>query len=382
MALRRPVLLILVSSLTVLLLCLGLLAWLRLRTGPRVERLTREAHLLEEEVFTRPSHVSPALPGTLADALRPLSNDISRASHGLAWLDSERVDPCLSVIAGQTPVTSMPPECAEVLQEGRDLMRRVLHATRAEQGGIPRALRHPVTGYYLLFSPLDALPSTLPTPGHLRNLARVAALEMRLLLDQRHFGEAVDLCLDTVALSRELALGGGVHERLQSAQVLEMAYPPCAAALAAAPVERQKQAAEQLTRLSQGWPSLAETVHTESVAFQLYTYGNLFTQEQLARLPPHARDLATDRQFRWEGVSSQVMAREMWRLSSEWFEAVEVAASQPALVLPKALSDVDASFRQERGLAPPHMGPYITLVQETSRQRLQLEALRDLVKAP
>jgi hypothetical protein len=161
-----------------------------------------------------------------------------------------------------------------------------------------------------------------------------------------------------------------------------MAYAPCVTALEATPVERQKHAAEQLSRLSEGWPSLAETVHMESVAFQLYTYGNLFTQEQLTRLPPHARDLAMDRQFRWEGVSSQVMAREMWRLSAEWFEAVELAASQPASLLPKALRDVDASFRQERGLAPPHIAPYLTLVEETSRQKLQLEALRELVKAP
>ncbi|HZI04979.1 MAG TPA: hypothetical protein VEZ71_13200, partial [Archangium sp.] len=125
-----------------------------------------------------------------------------------------------------------------------------------------------------------------------------------------------------------------------------------------------------------------DTIHMEAVAFHLYTYGNLFTQEQLARLPPHARDLATDRHFRWEGLSSQVMAREMWRLSDEWFEAVELAASQPEPILPKSLRDVDASFRQERGLGPPQIAPYITLVQETSRQRLQLEALRDLVKAP
>ncbi|HZH76979.1 MAG TPA: hypothetical protein VEY88_13180 [Archangium sp.] len=379
---RRTVLLLLLVSLTTLLLSVGLVLGLRLRTGPRVERLVRDARVLETEAFPRPSHVSPALPGTFAQALEPLRRDLSEARMDGYRLVSEGQDSCGPVISGQEPFTSLPTDCAQALERWRTLVRHVLEATRAEQGGLPRAEREPMVAGFVYWDLRHALPSTMPVNPDLLFLARLAALEIRFLVDWGQKTEAVDVCLDALALGREMTLGSGVEGRLLSAKAQELAYPPCAAALAAAPVERQRQALEQLTRLRQGWPALDHAVRAEAVACQLYTYGGLLSPEQLDLLPPAARSIAEGTGFRWdENVGSQLMARDMWRLTSEWFEAMEMAATRPATELRTAFLDVDAHFRSQKWLmAPPLIEPYVELAEKSASQALQLDALLELVR--
>lgn len=380
---RRTVFLLVLVSLTTLLLSVGLLLGLRLRTGPRVERLVRDARVLETEAFPRPSHVSPALPGTFAQALEPLRRDISEAdTNSYKLLSEEGVDLCEPVISGQEPFSSLPTDCAQELERRRPLVRHVLEATRSEQGGLPRAEREPLVGGFVLWDLRRALPSTMPVRPELFFLARLAALELRFLLDQGRKAEAVDVCLDALALGREMALGSGVEGRLLSARAQERAYRPCAEALAAAPVERQRQAIEQLTKLRQGWPALEHAVRAEAVACQLYTFGGLLSPEQLELLPPAARSIAEGTGFRWdENVGSQLMARDMWRLTSDWFEAMEMAATQPATELRTAFLDVDAHFRSQKWLmAPPLIEPYVELAEKSASQALQLDALLELVQ--
>jgi hypothetical protein len=382
MLIRRPALLITVSSLTLILTCLGLLLALRLRTGPLVERLSRDARVFEPESFPRPSHVMPATPGTVAQALEPLRKDISEAYLLGHFYNSDEVDPCLPIITGQQPIAALPDECMQALDAGRSLVRRVLAATRAEHGGMPGLVRKPVVGY-MFFHPLQGLPSAMPVGRELLILARLAALEIRFLVSQGQSAEAVDLCLDTLALGRDMTLGSGVDARNVSSQVQTLAYRPCAAALAAASVERQRLAVEQLERLRQGWPSLADTVRVESVACQLYMYGGLLSPQQLGLLPPTAQALADRPSFRWDdNVASRMVAREMWRLSSDWFEAMKEAAAQPPATLAKAFGDVDARFQSQKGLgvAPPTVAPYLSLVRQSELQKLQLDALLGLVQ--
>jgi hypothetical protein len=380
---RRTVLLLVLVSLTTLLASVGLLLGLRWRTGPRVERLVRDARVLETEAFPRPSHVSPALPGTFAQALEPLRRDISGAGMGGYTLISEGLDSCGPVISGQEPLASLPTNCTEELERRRPLVRRVLEATRAEQGGLPRAQREPLVGGYFLWDPRRALPSTMPVRPDLLFLTRLAALEVRFLVDRGQKAEAVDVCMDALALGREMALGSGVEGRLLSAQAQDLAYRPCAAALAAASVERQRQAIEQLMRLRQGWPALDHAVRAEAIACQFYTYGGLLSPEQLDLLPPAARSIAESTGFRWdENVGSQLMARDMWRLTSDWFEAMEVAANRPATELRKSFLDVDAHFRSQKWLlAPPSIEPYVELAETSASQSLQLDALLGFVQA-
>ena len=382
MLVRRPALLIIISSLTLILASLGLLLALRLRTGPLVERLSRDARVFEQESFPRPSHVLPATPGTVTQVLAPLRKDISEAYLLGPFYNSDEVDPCLSIITGREPVSPLPDECAQALEKGQALVRRVLEATRAELGGMPGMLRKPRVGY-MFFHPFQGLPSTMPVGTELLTLARLAALETRLLVSRGQTAEAVDLCLDTLALGRDLAIGSGVQARNLSFQTQTLAYRPCAAALAAASVERQRLTVEQLKRLSQGWPSLADTVRRESVACQLYMYGGLLSPQQLDLLPPAAQALASNPAFGWDqDLSSRMMAREMWRLTSEWFEAMKEAAAQPPATLTKAFGDVDARFKSQKGLgvAPPAVAPYVSLVSQSELQRLQLDALRVLVQ--
>jgi len=297
-------------------------------------------------------------------------------------LVSEGQDSCGPVISGQEPFTSLPTDCAQALERWRTLVRHVLEATRAEQGGLPRAEREPMVAGFVYWDLRHALPSTMPVNPDLLFLARLAALEIRFLVDRGQKTEAVDVCLDALALGREMALGSGVEGRLLSAKAQELAYPPCAAALAAAPVERQRQALEQLTRLRQGWPALDHAVRAEAVACQLYTYGGLLSPEQLDLLPPAARSIAEGTGFRWdENVGSQLMARDMWRLTSEWFEAMEMAATRPATELRTAFLDVDAHFRSQKWLmAPPLIEPYVELAEKSASQALQLDALLELVR--
>jgi len=181
------------------------------------------------------------------------------------------------------------------------------------------------------------------------SLARVvelAALETMLLVAQGQASLAVDTCLDALAVSRELSLGGGLHGLQLAISSQQLAHGPCAAALDKAPEERRRQALGQLALLSGGWPAPSAVLREEAVFEQLATFGpDFFPPEALVRLPPAGRDLIRSRGgwvYFTSRIGHPVLRRYLWRRNSAVFDAMVAAADLPPDKRRQAFLGIDA----------------------------------------
>jgi hypothetical protein len=353
------------GAFVLLLGCVGALASLLLRTGPLVERVVREANAFEGASYPRPSHVVPPTPGTFAQAVAPVlaearelpepePEDISRAEEddeaaSEAWSKAFEAlrEQCLEVTSGKLPLETLPAPCRKALELGRPVMRRVLAATHAEVGGLP-------AGAGSL-----SRPSFSRQPSNMSALERVvelAALETLLLVAEGQAQLAVDTCLDALALSRELSLGGGLQGGLLAASSQQLAYGPCVVALDKAPEERKRQALAQLALLSEGWPAPSAVLREEAVFHQLATFGpDFFPPEALARLPPAGRALVASRGgwfFYTSRLGYPVVRRYLWRRNSSVFDAMVAAADLPPDERHQAFLGIDV----ERSLLADYPG--------------------------
>ncbi len=328
--------------------CAGVLAWLLLRTAPLSERLVREANAFEGAPRPRPSHVSPPNPGTFAQAVAPLlpavralpepePDSVPRpeGEDEAAWDAWSRASEklrtqCLAVASGKAPLETMPPPCRKALEEGRKVMRDVLAATHAETGGLPASADNLNRGG------MDSLA----------HVVELAALETRILVAERHALEAVDTCLDALALSRELSLGGGLEGSKLSASRQELVYRPCAAALDAAPVERKRQVLTQLARLSEGRAPPSAVLREESVFHQLTTFGvDFLSREAIAKLPPGGKALV-GASGGWVYFTSRIghplLRRYIWRRNVSLFDHMVAVADLPPDDRKRAFARIDA----------------------------------------
>jgi hypothetical protein len=219
-------------------------------------------------------------------------------------------------------------------------------------------------------------------------LARVvqwAALESRRVLAAGHPEQAVDTCLDALALSRELSLGGGLHGGKLSASAQEIAYRPCAAALDAAPLGRKQQALEQLARLWEGLPPPSALLREESVFEQLAVFGPEFLpMEAISRLPPAGRTLISSRGG-WFYFSSHLghplLRQYLWRRNVSLFDAMVSKADLPPAERQRAFARLDADHALLAGLpGAVHAMEYHRELAPLDIQRLQVMVLVALVK--
>jgi hypothetical protein len=379
MALNRPLLAVSGGALLIILASLGGLAYLQLRTGPVAQRLIREATELERTTYPRPAHVPSPRPGTFADALKPHLDALMRAYEAQPRLVGTLAQQCREVTDGKVAPEALPPECRQVLERDRELVRQLLAATHVREGGLPEGLD-------LLSEPSH------PSQRHgllvVLHVVRLAALETRLLLAEGQVEAAVDTCLDTLALSRDVSLGGGLVGRMVSATGYDMAWKPCAAALDAASPARKRQAAAQLARLREGLPSFALTLRQEAVYLQLNYHAHLLLSgEERAALSPRAARLSAagpvPGSFIPQGAA--LAMRLDWRATVGTFDALVDAADLPALARRDAFDAI--ATREREALWPPrwvrsHLygmnvepSGYQRYAERVERQRLQSDAL-------
>ncbi len=254
---------------------------------------------------------------------RPVEDD-EAASETWSQAFTALGERCREVASGMAPLETMPPPCLRELEEGREIMRRVLAATHSEKGGLPAG-----TGSLSRDNSYDP-PNGMHALGR---VVQLAALESRMLLAAGSPDQAVDTCLDALALSRELSLGGGLHGGKLSASTQGLAYRPCAAALDAASVERKSQALKQLARLWEGLPPLSSLLREESVFHQLSTFGpDFFPLEVLPRLPPAGRTLIAGRGgwfYSTSRIGHPLLRQYLWRRNASLFDAMARKADLP-----------------------------------------------------
>ncbi|MDY7232782.1 hypothetical protein [Hyalangium rubrum] len=362
-ALNPTVLWVAAGSAVLFIFCAFSAFLLMTQTEPLSERLAREAQAIEGIAWPRPSHVTPAPPGTFAQALTPLlpalnalpelapslraSPHLDAESEGESEAYSDAYDAleeqCQAVSRGEAPLSAAPGACLEVLHKSRELLHRVLVATRVEVGGLPASMGG-------LARPADLLDPT--RMNSLKRVVELAALETRVLGAEGRPEEAVDTCLDALALSRELSLGGGMYGRALSASCHEFLFQPCAQALDVAPRERQRLALEQLARLRQGFPPLSAVLREESVYEQLSAYGDLVSPPAFDLLPPQSQELVTPHDswmFAYARSSRHPRLRPYeWRRNAALFDAMVAAADLP----PEQRREAFLAIDENTGLLP------------------------------
>jgi len=357
--------------LILLVAAVGAFAWLSLRAGALGDRLVQQANEQVRATWPRPSHVDSPTPGSFGEALSVLMPEVQRLhkSSDYGVLDKDKA--CQPVEQGKVRFEAMAEPCRELFESRRELLPRILAATRAQTGGLPPGL----TAFSEPQHPFQK------SRGTLRYLSKFATLEIRRLLSQGQPAAAVDTCLDALALSREFALGSGLMGMLLSSRSIETLYQPCASALDAAPVERKRQALGQLARLRQGFPPLSSVIHSDSVLTQLSYYGNLLSKEQLAAMEPGAAALARDGMDYTVLPGPRVLARHHWRTSVRFFDALVAAADLPPGERQKAFARIDLALEKRWFDVPPDdAGQLHRLALEADRRGLLLEALRTLAQ--
>ncbi|GEN05587.1 hypothetical protein SAMN05443572_101869 [Myxococcus fulvus] len=370
MALHRPLYTLAGGALAVLLACGGGWAYVKLRTGPLEERLVREVGELSRTSYARPSHVSPSVPGSFARHLEPLLEPVlqlyqeQQKSQG----SSAQGQPCRDVADGKLPTSALTQGCEQALEQARPLLARVLLATHAEAGGLPERLG--------ALAPLT--PARANGRFALMYVVHLAALETRVRLSQGQASAALDVCLDALALSRELELGGGMEGQLLSATGHTVLYHPCADALDAAPLERKRLAISQLARLADGYAPFSVTLRQESVLLQLVHFRPLLSEETLARLPAGSQDIVPPELL---GLSppddNALTARRAWWQLVEGFDALTAAADLPTGARRRAFALLELGTLSLHG---PDVVTYGEYAERLDLRRLQHDALITLAE--
>ncbi|MDY7232781.1 hypothetical protein [Hyalangium rubrum] len=357
------------GTLLLLLVSLSGLMWMGRRAGALGDRLVREANAREQLTWARPSHVVPPLAGSFTEALDALMPEVLRFQ-----VPSETLfgNDCNKVARGLAPFEALPPSCLQVLDNAKDLLPRVLTATRHEQGGLPQGLRSSSDPQH---------PYQAKGKAALRMLIRLSSLETLRKLSLGQADSAVDTCLDGLALSREFALGGGLTGSLISAHGYGYLYPACAQALDAARPERKRQALEQLARLREGFPPLSLVVQDEAIHTQLVHYGIMLSEEQRRELLPQADAIVRNGYGLGVLPGPGALARRHWRASVETFDAMVASVALPADERRKALARLDEGLEQRWFKVPPEEAWSLReMTDRLDRQLLRVEALRTVVE--
>ncbi|QSQ20338.1 hypothetical protein JY651_34500 [Pyxidicoccus parkwayensis] len=370
----RPLLALAGGVLLVILASLGGVAYVTLRTRPLAERLARDVEALAQARYPRPSHVTPALPGTFGEHLAPLMDELLRVSDArlLPLMELSAESPCSDAFEGRETLSAMPARCREPLETDRELLLTALEATHAESGGLPEVMR-------AMASP--PLPNEPSAYSAMNFLLRLAALETQLRVEQGRAAEAVDTCLDALALSRELMLGGGLEGHMVGAIGYNFMYRPCAAALDAAPQERKRTAAAQLSRLAEGFVPLSRSLREEAVKVQLTKFGTLLPAELLAGLPESARTRVSTS---IEGFDPERVldSRLAWHKTVKTFDALVKVADQPAAARRKGITAVAAWAKDELySVDAPKAENYQQYADRAELLRVQHDALMALAEA-
>ncbi len=328
---------------------------LELRARSLGDELVSEVRELHAAKPKRPSHVDSPLPGSFADGLEPMVDELIALQASEAELDVETKEACAAVREGTRPFSELPKPCAEALARGRELLERTRALTRFERAGLPvelGALGHPDHPWQQ-----KGLVS-------LQHVTRLGALQMRRDLEAGRADEATDLCVDLLALSRDIGSGGGLLAQMVGVATAGIAFQPCAASLDSASVEKKRSALVALRRIRAGIARPSERMREERAAMSLLGTGAVVPSSHLEALPEGARALTREsaKHAREVPVAGPLLMRDAWRqwwpLVAEIGEAMDLEPSQRTVRLQALNEKASASWNPIVRIAMPDHGRF------------------------
>jgi hypothetical protein len=259
------------------LLLLALLAWLFWPRTARRDRLIEEMWAEERASDPRPSHASPPLPGTFGELLEPHMAGLAESHDWYKQSGAEGAAQIARVYNGTDPIAKLGPEPLHNLALHRRAVEGALRATHAESARAPPRLR--------LFATLRPGDSFAPA----MQAARLAALDIVILLDQGRAADAAMECADVLALGRDLSYPS-VLGRMLGVAVTGMVAPACGRALSVTSPEVLERTRAQLATIRVGTPRFAQILRREEL------FGRLWLVGIDPRMPESARTALADGQ--------------------------------------------------------------------------------------
>jgi hypothetical protein len=160
--------------------------------------------------------------------------------------------------------------------------------------------------------------------------ATLAGLRLRQALAEGHTTEAMDLCLDTLGLGRDVTVAGGQLGLETGRFVFRRLSHACVAAIQTQHGEALAQVPNRFRRIRQAIPSVERMAREESLQMQLVMYGPLLSSAQLEQLQARPRLFATCHAptSNEDSFLSRLGRRTFWREGREISASVINAAKQ------------------------------------------------------
>lgn len=337
-------------------LLLGSCVALRQRTGDLEERLVRDSTTVLSGSHPRMVHIGAARPGSFGDALAGHLPAIEK----LAPAKAEELAPLRAVVAGDAPLSSLPPRFAELLARAEPDLDAILAGTRAERADLPvdRDAFMPVRGATWKGFQLTAL---------------LAGLRTRRALEASRAESAAAACLDGLALGRDAALAGGLVGRMVQVELSRRLVPPCAAAIGALPAGAAREALEQVRRIRDALPPFSTTLSEELVWVELSTYGPALAPSAAARLGPRAPAIlaeSTPSSF-W----ARLALRDAWRDVRRHHDLLVGLAQLPPEARDRAIEAAQSKLTELLNPLAQVAPPYVHYARRADAGRQLLDAL-------
>lgn len=253
------------------------------RTGDLQDELVAEANALEADDVARPTHVDPPLPTTFGEAALPAFDALQVAFLALDGESKADQQSTKDVMLGKRPITEIPASTARVLSGSGDAVRILLRATHAARArGAP--------GMHTTFN-VSANP--LSDDGMLRILAgtKLATLEVRTHLAKGETAEALDECVDTLAVGRDASWEQGILGAMIGTAIVFDAAGACADAFDAATPAAGRDALARVSRVRAGWAPLSRAARQEAAWRELVAFGFVISPSRRKKLPADANEV-------------------------------------------------------------------------------------------
>jgi hypothetical protein len=302
-------------------------AWLytRLYAPDLDERLVEEANARLRRVHKRQVHVvEPKREADLEphlDALAPFAVLLGDGTTAVAR----------AVAAGMRPLEELPSAWVNALQRSRADVDAVLAATHGSRAIVPT------------WAEPDR--SDVAVWRRVAVTCDMASLRIREALRAGHGDDAVSICVDTLALGRDVAFSG-VIGHLTAAACQKRLLPACVAAIS---VAGTRETLVRLRTVHSATPSTRDSIAHELVVGRLLLYGPMLSPIDLAKLDPSARRVVEGAQHL--SFMEKVTAREGRRITELLMEDVVAAAGEDELARAEWLERVKAAAGNSSGHA-------------------------------
>jgi hypothetical protein len=290
------------------------------------QQLVQDVLALRHGPMERPTHVTPALPGTFGDLAEPhlVALEISRKRIGTE--SAEQIADRRTVERGGKPTSALRPEWKRELANTTGPLNGLLLATHAAGGKPPYEL-----SIFGSFGPDEDRYSGV-TPIY---AVKLAALRAWLQLEGKNARAAIGTCADTLGMARDIAHASLMGQMLANA-MLKYVEPVRRDAARAANLAEEETLESAIARILEGWPTLSET------SIQRCCSANSLCSLTTCPIPPThnspRRRLSVPRkELGWFG-------RAQWRIFSGWARRKhleQMTAMIDAAKLPPAQADAD-----------------------------------------